>query len=348
MIDAKVYAVRANYDAYYNWWFLENLLIGANGEPVWKRRRPQLGMGVPPRAEVERDETEAKQLARKLTRELGHNFDIAALGENGQSSTMLKLSKAYLASRRREDEEAMMFVEGKRRHAGTVAPPRTAITAGSEEDADDIHRALQELPYLRTIVVGRGVTRSLAHSTDGLNWRRLTNGYISRQGATWGHRARIADAFGLHPSQHWGRTKAAIRKMLLPRAIDMLQLQPMKEMLAEALAAGRHAVVLDRFVFWYEPEGGIGWTVKEIGAYDAAHADAVEWAAGTIISRNFGRIVVLPFIKDDGTHVAGHTRNAPGDGPAKPRKPDEAKEIAFTRLQGDAMVGLLGELPYGP
>lgn len=348
MTDATIYAVRANYDAYYRWWFLENLMIGANGEPVWKRRRPQTEIGVPPRAEVERDEAEAKQLARKLTRDLGHDLDIAVLGENGQSSTMLKLSKAYLASRRREDEEAMMFLEAKRRHAGTVAPPRTAITAGSGEDADDIHRALQELPYLRTIVVGRGVTRSLAHSTDGSNWRRLTNGYISRQGATWGHRARIADAFGLHPAEHWGRTKAAIRKILLPGAIDMLQLQPMKEMLAAALAAGRHAVVLDRFVFWYEPEGGIGWTVKEIGAHDSAHADAVEWAAGTIISKNFGRIVVLPFIKDDGTHVAGHTRNAAGDGPARPRKPGEAKEIAFTRLQGDAMLGLLGELHYGP
>ena len=128
----------------------------------------------------------------------------------------------------------------------------------------------------------------------------------------------------------------------------MLQLQPMKEMLAEALAAGSHAVVLDRFVFWYEPEGGIGWTVKEIGAHDSAQADAVEWAAGMIVSKNFGRIVVLPFIKDDGTRVAGHTRNAPGDGPAKPRRPGEAKEIAFMRLQGDAMLGLLGELPYGP
>jgi len=68
-----------------------------------------------------------------------------------------------------------------------------------------------------------------------LNWRRLTNGYISRQAATWEHRARIADAFGLQPAQHWGRTKAAIRKMLLPRAIDMLQLQPTKEMLADMM-----------------------------------------------------------------------------------------------------------------
>ncbi|MGN6819208.1 MAG: hypothetical protein ACTHJR_11130 [Sphingomonas sp.] len=348
MTDENIYAVRATHDAYYNWWFLENLVIGANGEPMWRRRRPQLSIGVPPRAEVERDETQAKKLARKLTRDLGQNLDIAVLGEHGQNSTLLKLSKAYLASRRREDEEAMMFIEGQKRHAGTITPPRSAIVAPSDADADDIHRALQELPYLRTVVVGHGVTRALAHSADGLTWRRLSNGYISRKGATWGHRARIADAFGLHPAEHWGRTKAAIRKILLPRAIDMLQLQPMKEMLAEALAAGRHAVVLDRFVFWYEPDGDIGWTVKEIGAHDAKHADAVEWAAGTIISKNFGRIVVLPFIKDDGTHVAGHTRNAPGDGPAKPRKPGESKHIAFTRLQGDAMLGLLGELPYGP
>jgi hypothetical protein len=85
-----------------------------------------------------------------------------------------------------------------------------------------------------------------------------------------------------------------------------------------------------------------------VGALDAKHVDAVEWAVDTIISKNFSRIVVLPVIKDDGIHVAGHTRNAPGDGSAKPRKPGESKHIAYTRLQGDAMLGLLGELPYGP
>lgn len=348
MEDDTVYAVRASFDPYYKWWFLENLMVGSNGEAVWKRRRQGAGIGESSRPQVERDETEAKSLARKLTRELGHDFDLAVLGEHGQSSTMLKLSKAYLASRRREDEEAMMFIEGKKRNLGLTAPPRSSIIAASEDDADEIHRSLQELPYLRTIIVGRGITRSLAHSTDGLTWRRLHNGYISRKGATWGHRARITDAFGFHPTAHWGQTKAAIRKILLPRAIDMLQLQPMKDMLADALAAGRHAVVLDRFVFWYEPDGGMGWTVKEIGTPDKADANAVEWAAGTIVSRNFGRIVVLPFIKDDGVHVSGHTRNGPGDGPAKPRKPGEAKEISFTRLQGDSMLGLLGELPYGP
>lgn len=212
MTDEKVYAVRAIHDAYYNWWFLENLVIGANGEPMWRRRRPHLSIAMPPRAEVERDEIEAKKLARKLTCELGQNLDIAVLGEHEQSSILLKLSKAYLSSRRREDEEAMMFIEGRKRHAGRIAPPRSTIIAPSEADADDIHRALQELPYLRTIVLGRGVTRALAHSTNGLTWRRLSNGYISRKGATWGYRARIADAFGLHPAEHWGRTKAAIRK----------------------------------------------------------------------------------------------------------------------------------------
>ena len=169
---------------------------------MWRRRRPQLSIGVPSRAEVERDETEAKKLARKMTRDLGHDLDIAVLGEHGQSSTLLKLSKAYLASRRSEDEEAMMYIEGRKRHARKMAPPRNTIVAASDEDADAIHLALQALPYLRTIVVGRGVTRAVAHSTDGLTWRRLSNGYISRKGATWGHRARIADAFGLHPAEH--------------------------------------------------------------------------------------------------------------------------------------------------
>ena len=198
------------------------------------------------------------------------------------------------------------------------------------------------------MTLGRGVTRSIYISQDGFAWRRATNGYLSRRGAEIVHRARIADGFGLNALEHWGRTKAAIRKILLPSAIRLLQLEPMKAMLAEALARGRTAVVLDRFVFWYESDGSIGWTVKELGNPGRSDSDPAEWRDGTIISKNFGRNVVLPFTKDDGERVNSYTRNGPGDGPAKPRMPGQHKEIPFTRLSGDTALGLFGELPYGP
>lgn len=43
------------------------------------------------------------------------------------------------------------------------------------------------------------------------------------------------------------------------------------------------------------------------------------WFEGPIVSRNLGSIIVPPFIKSDGTPVNGHTKNRPGEGPAKPR-----------------------------
>ena len=59
-----------------------------------------------------------------------------------------------------------------------------------------------------------------------------------------------------------------------------------------------------------------------------------------------GRLVILPFIKDNGERVKGHTKNGPKDGRAKPRYPSQYVEIPFKRLDGDLMIGLLGELLY--
>lgn len=347
------FAVRARFDAYYSCWFLENLIVGANGEPKWVRRIERRPDGGYKAATFGRDNAagvEARKAARTLSRELSPGADLDKLRENDGSSLSLKLSKALISSQRRQDEEALMLAEARKRNTHLVAPPKEAllVPARFEEERDELHMQLQEFPYLQTAVVGKGVRRTAIGTSDGLTWRRLHNGYLSRRTAEIAHRARISEGFGISPLQHWGKTKAAIRAILLPRAIQLLQLEPMKRLLAQALAEGRRAVVLDRFVFWYEEEGGIGWTVKEVGTAKGERDEPAEWLAGTIISKNFGRIVVLPFIKNNGERVSGYTRNGPGDGPAKPRVPGEHKEIPFTRLEGDTVIGLLGELPYGP
>lgn len=70
------------------------------------------------------------------------------------------------------------------------------------------------------------------------------------------------------------------------------------------------------------------------------------WKEGTIRSTNHGRLVILPYIKESGEQVRGHTRNGPNDGRAKPRHPDHYVDIPFAQLDGDLMIGLFGELPY--
>jgi hypothetical protein len=79
---------------------------------------------------------------------------------------------------------------------------------------------------------------------------------------------------------------------------------------------------------------------------DRGSEGATLWKQGTILSTNHGRLVILPYIKEDGEHVRGHTRNAPGDGKALPRYPGHFVDIPFRELSGDLMVGLFGELPY--
>jgi hypothetical protein len=134
--------------------------------------------------------------------------------------------------------------------------------------------------------------------------------------------------------------------MLLPRANELLQLASVKRILADALTQGLRIVVLGGFVFWYEDRGAMGWTIKSVASESAGGNGETIWYEGTILSRNHGRIVVLPYIKENGERVQGHTKNAAADGKALPRHRDEFLELPFRVLEGDLMCGLFGELHY--
>ena len=117
-------------------------------------------------------------------------------------------------------------------------------------------------------------------------------------------------------------------------------------MLDEALARGQYVIVIGNFVFWYEQGKEVGWTVKSLGNDNANKEGETLWKEGKIVSKNHGRIVVLPYIKENGELVKGHTKNSPKDGKALPRHPDYFLELPFEVLDGDLMIGLFGELPY--
>lgn len=240
-----------------------------------------------------------------------------------------------------------MRSEAVKRHAKTFRVPVEELVPDpkSELYREEIIAKTREMPYLRTMMVGMGQTRAVLISKDGVNWgeprRRL-----SPHGAEVAARAEISEGFGFDPHLNWSTTKAEIRRILLPRANQLLKLASVKRMLDEALAEGKHALVIGSFVFWYEARGQVGWVVKALGTSKAGGDGDTIWEAGKIVSKNHGRIVVLPYIKEDGEHVSGYTKNVGGDGPALPRHPNEYLEIPFHRLEGDAMIKLMGELPY--
>jgi hypothetical protein len=118
-----------------------------------------------------------------------------------------------------------------------------------------------------------------------------------------------------------------------------------QRLLAEALSRGERVLVSNGIVFWYEQDGGVGWQVKETSSTRESEGATI-WKEGTIRSTNHGRLVILPYIKENGEQVRGHTKNGPNDGRALPRHPDHYVDIPFSLYDGDLMIGLFGELPY--
>lgn len=202
---------------------------------------------------------------------------------------------------------------------------------------------LNEMPYLRLAVFGTGYNSRVLFREKNNIW---TKPYaVSERKYAIYYRARIANAYGYNATDHWGKTKAAIREILLPRANQLLKLASVQRMLEEALAQGKKVLVSGNLVFWYEEDGTLEWQVKMVQPNKELEGGAI-WQEGKILSKNHGRIIVLPYIKETGEFVNGHTKNVPNDGPAKPRHRNHYVSLPFSSLKDDLMIGLLGELPY--
>lgn len=119
-----------------------------------------------------------------------------------------------------------------------------------------------------------------------------------------------------------------------------------QKLLIEAKARGQRVVFVAGFVFWYEETGAPGGTVKTVSVDSASKSGETLWHEGTIISKNHSRIVVLPYIKENGQKVQSHTKNSSHEKKALPRHPDEYVEVPFEVLRGDRMIELFGGLPY--
>lgn len=241
-----------------------------------------------------------------------------------------------------------MLAEALRRHADDERPEADSLKLALEAERyrHDLAEQLAVMPYLKVAKVGRSNNRwtyaLLYLGLDGV-WSKP---YLAgEKAALTAERVKIANGFGLSASAHWGKAKAKIRQILLPRANQLLQLASVQRLLAEALQRGERVLVSNGIVFWYEADGGVGWQVKETSSPRESEGATI-WKERTILSSNHGRLVVLPYVKESGEHVRGHTKNGPNDGRALPRHPDHYVEIPFSLYDGDLMIGLFGELPY--
>ncbi|ETI58083.1 hypothetical protein [Marinomonas profundimaris] len=295
------------------------------------------------KADVYDDYLVAAKIAKENSVSIAHIVNGLDISDIEKSSLTLKAEKALMVKKRLMDEEFLMLQEAKKLHSKReFKKGDIKLNEPSDLIEEELCKQLVDFPYLTVVCISQYGVILLKKESDGV-WVRAKK---NKKAALYAYKEKIAKGFGYSCYAHWGKTKSAIRKELLPRANELLQLASVKRLLADAERLGQKVLVVGEYVFWFEADNGIGWVIKESNGVPSESSANTLWQDGEIISKNHGRIVVLPYQKEDGTKVVGHTKNAPNDQKAKPRHPDEFLELPFEILDGDLMVGLFGELPY--
>ncbi len=129
-----------------------------------------------------------------------------------------------------------------------------------------LHEELERAPYVDVVALPR--FNACLGRIDDRTWEHI--GALTPKRSQICLREVTAKGYGLSGADHWGRTKAEIRALLLPRANQLLQLASVKQTLAEARMRGQRVLVCGGFVFWYEDDGVPRWVVKTLGASRAA------------------------------------------------------------------------------
>jgi hypothetical protein len=324
-------------------WIMWAFKVKPDGTLKWMRHYVDRGTG---NAHSDGYSTfkEANEVAKEFNKNIRERVNVLEFDDELKLSISLKAEKDVMAEERLAQEEQLMLGEAIKRSADFPKPniESLILPKDGEKYRDDLFKCLSESPRIQFVQL---TNHRVSLKRNGeFDWSAVIN--TNSKTGMYSFRERIASGFGMSGVDHWGETKAKIRDMLLPRANKLLQIASVQRMLDEALARGQHVIVIGSFVFWYEHGKEVGWTVKSLGNDSVTKEGETLWKEGKIVSKNHGRIVVLPYIKENGELVQGHTKNSPKDGKALPRHPDYFLELPFEVLDGDLMIGLFGELPY--
>lgn len=324
-------------------WHLRALKLFPDTQLAWKRHYFDNGSGHA-RTAVFSTYAEAISAADEFNQGMEERVKKALDDPQLQTSTILKVEKALKSGRRIRDEEELMEREAIKRNAHLPRPAShdLELSRGIERLREPLTQQLAAAPYLQLAAFPD--FKACLRRTGESKWEY--HGALDARLSQACFRELTARGYGLSGFDHWGQTKAQIREQLLPRANKLLQLASVRQMLADARSRGQSVLVIGGFVFWYEEDGGPQWVVKSAGGQSSSSEGTSLWYEGTILSKNHGRIVVLPYIKENGERVQGHTKNSAHDGKALPRHPDQYVTLPFEILDGDLMIGLFGELHY--
>ena len=291
---------------------------------------------------------DALKIAKQRNKNLLENISILPITLDHQETITLKVNKELQKKERLVNEEKLMLQEAQRR-AETRRKPEInelILPERSEKFRQTLHAQLITMPYLTRVLVSEKNKQFILERSkeNGRKWSQPIS--AKKKAIEYTCKATIAEGFDLDPEVHWGKTKATIRDLLLPKANKLLQLASVQRLLAEAKLKGQFVLVSNGYVFWYEEDGNIGWTIKQTDSALSENKGNTVWLEGKIESKNHGRLIILPYKKSNGDFVNGHTKNGPHDGPAKPRHSSQYVSLPFHVLEDDLMIGLFGELPY--
>jgi hypothetical protein len=324
-------------------WVMRAFKVKPDGTLKWYRHFVDKGTGNA-HGDVYTDFLSGNAVAKEFNKGIRERVNDLDFDDEVKLSLSLKAEKEVIAEERLAQEEQLMLAEAIKRSATFPRPDIESLVLpkDGEKYRDDLFACLSESPKVNVVQL-KNHRVSLARKGQ-VDWSTVV--ITNARSGKYVFRERIASGFGLVGTDHWGETKAKIRDMLLPRANKLLKIASVQRLLDEALARGQYVLVVGSFVFWYEQGKEVGWTVKSLGNGGASKEGETLWKEGKIVSKNHGRIVVLPYKKENGELVQGHTKNSPKDGPALPRHDDYFLELPFEVLDGDLMIGLFGELPY--
>ena len=202
---------------------------------------------------------------------------------------------------------------------------------------------LKDYPYLTFSIVETDLGDMSMEKVNG-KWKKYWK-WFGKKDYTIFKKAKILEGYGLNKEMKLNVGKAKIRKILKPTANRLLEDMHIIALLdKQREETGSTLIILNGVTFWYEDET-VKWQVKE-SDYISKKPRAALWFEGEVISKNYGRLIILPYLQTNGRKKIGHTKNGPYDGPAKKRQ--NKKKISWTAITDNRYanaVGLLGALP---
>jgi hypothetical protein len=262
-------------------WMIYDYKLKTDGTLKWYRSYTETENGHV-KAIVYDDYTEAKNRTLRDNVLLISNINSLQVSEEIKQSLRLKVEKAIDCKSRLQNEELLMLQEAVKRNENAPRPKYNELiipTLYSEPVRKLLFEDLNRTPYVQPVLINRHGIILLKKSDN--DWSKAIR--INKKSATLTFREKIAGGFGLNASDNWRTTKAIIRKKLLPRANELLQLSSVKRMLDSALLYGQKVLVAGDFVFWFEEGSSVGWMIKEASDSERSKLGHTLWKEGTII-----------------------------------------------------------------